>query len=165
VTSPVRRTRESAELLAAVLGKPLEEEPGFAEMEFGRWDGQTFPEVAAADPDLFRRWIGATDVAPPGGESFADVEARVLAALDRVLAAHARRTVVVVSHVTPIKTMVAHAIGAPLPALFRMELAPASVSVLTFRPADDTPRPTSSLRLYNARPPGVDALSIPATTW
>jgi hypothetical protein len=46
-----------------------------------------------------------------------------------------------------------------------MELAPASVSVLTFRPDNGTPRPTSSLRLYNARPPGVDALSIPGTAW
>ena len=49
VASPVRRTMESAELIAARLGKTVEVEPGFAEMEFGRWDGLTFAEVAERD--------------------------------------------------------------------------------------------------------------------
>ena len=70
----------------------------------------------------------------PGGvgESFRAVQTRVLAALERVLEEHAGKTVVVVSHVTPIKTLVAHALAAPLRAVFRMELTPASVTVLAF---------------------------------
>ncbi|MDZ5622499.1 bifunctional RNase H/acid phosphatase [Nocardioides sp. HM23] len=157
VCSPVRRTRESAEIVAAELGLPLEEEPGFAEMEFGAWDGLTFMEVAEEHKETFEAWLGDLDTAPPGGESFNVVEARVRAGLDRVLEQHAGRTVVVVSHVTPIKTLVANALKAPLEAVFRMELSPASVSVISFYPdrsATDGTGWHGSLRLYNALPPG-----------
>jgi probable phosphoglycerate mutase len=162
VASPVRRTRESAEILADVLGKQLVEEPGFAEMEFGAWDGMTFAEVAerhAADLDA---WLGSLDVPPGGGESFREVEERVLAGLQRVLDAHAGRTVVVVSHVTPIKTLVAHAVDAPLASVFRMELSPASVSVLSFfTGGSDGTEPRASMRMYNALPPGNDVFGGP----
>ena len=70
-----------------------------------------------------------------------------------MLAEHTGKTVVVVSHVTPIKTLVAHALEAPLLSVFRMELAPASVTVLSY--FDGGPKgdePMASMRLYNARP-------------
>ncbi|WP_246159615.1 bifunctional RNase H/acid phosphatase [Nocardioides antri] len=157
VCSPVRRTRESAEIVAAELGLPVEEEPGFAEMEFGAWDGLSFVEVAEKHKESLDAWLGDLDAAPPGGESFRTVETRVLAGLDRVLEQHAGRTVVVVSHVTPIKTLVASVLGAPLDAVFKMELSPASVTVLSFFPDPSAPEGTArrgSLRLYNALPPG-----------
>jgi ribonuclease H / adenosylcobalamin/alpha-ribazole phosphatase len=165
LTSPVRRTRESAELLAEVLGRPVEVEPGFAEMEFGAWDGLTFAEVAERDRAGLDAWLGRLDQAPQGGESFETVEARVLAALDRVRAAHEGRTVVVVSHVTPIKILVSRALGAPLEGVFRMELSPASVSVVSYYPEENGVPERASLRLYNARPPGSDAFSAAATSW
>jgi len=157
VTSPVRRTRESAEILAAVLGVAdrVEEEAGFAETEFGAWDGLTIGEVGERFPGQLEQWFSSTDYAPPGGESFEAVQQRVLAGLDRVLERHAGRTVVVASHVTPIKLLVAHAVGAPVTAGFKMELAPASVTVVSFY--DDG---NSSLRLYNAQPPGSGAFGI-----
>jgi broad specificity phosphatase PhoE/ribonuclease HI len=164
VASPVRRTMESAELIAERLGKTVEVEPGFAEMEFGRWDGLTFAEVAERDRAGLDAWLGSLDVPPPGGESFREVEARVLAALGRILEQHAGKTVVVVSHVTPIKTLVARALTAPLDAVFRMELSPASVTVLSFYPEVDGKSP-ARLRLYNARPPGDDAFSSAASAW
>ena len=154
VTSPVRRTRESAEIVAEVLGTKPSEEPGFAEMEFGVWDGLTFAEVGERHPEQLETWLGSLDVAPQGGESFRVVEARVRQGLERLLAEHAGRTVVVVSHVTPIKTLVAEALGAPLEAVFRMELSPASVTVVAFY-SDGR----ASLRLFNALPPGRDAFS------
>ena len=83
----------------------------------------------------------------------------MLATLDKVVAEHPGRTLVVVSHVTPIKTLVAYALDAPLQAIFRMELSPASVTVLSFFPEADVPVPRASLRIYNARPPGEDAFS------
>jgi len=156
VSSPVRRTRESAEIVAQQLGLPLEEEPGFAEMEFGEWDGRTFAEVAEGDKSGLDAWLGDLEAAPPGGESFRAVEKRVLAGLDRVLADHPGRIVVVVSHVTPIKTLVARALRAPLDAVFRMELSPASVSVVSFYPDQDGVK--GSLRLFNALPPGERGL-------
>jgi len=160
VASPVRRTRESAELLAQALGQPVTEEPGFAEMEFGAWDGMTFEEVAEQHADELETWLGSVDLVPGGtGESFRHVEERVLAALGRVLDEHAGRTVVVVSHVTPIKTLVAHTLDAPLLSVFRMELTPASVTVISFFDGDHGPR--STMRLYNATPPGQPPFGDP----
>jgi len=159
VASPVRRTRESADIAAAELGLEVVEEGGFAEMEFGDWDGMTFGEVAASDRERFDRWLGELTVAPPGGESFREVEDRVLAGLRRVLSSYAGKTVLVVSHVTPIKTLVAHAMGAGLASVFAMELSPASVSVISFYPdgrAELGRR--GSLRLYNALAPGSRSL-------
>jgi probable phosphoglycerate mutase len=163
VTSPVRRTRESAEILAARLGRDLVEEPGFAEMEFGAWDGLTFAEVRERYPDEIQGWLGALDVAPPGGESFGEVEKRVVAGLEQVLADHAGQTVLVVSHVTPIKILVARAVAAPLSALFRMELSTASVSVVSFVGGADTDAEgrRGSMRLYNAQPPGAGQMLDP----
>ena len=158
IASPVRRTLESAEILAERLGRTVEVEPGFAEMEFGGWDGLTFTEVAEQFPDELDAWLGSVDVAPGGGESFATVERRVLAGLQRVLDEHHGRTVLVVSHVTPIKTLVAHAVDAPLEAVFRMELSPASVSVVSFYTGGpDGTEARASMRMYNALPPGNDA--------
>ena len=153
VSSPVRRTLESAEILGDVLGHPVEVEDGFAEMEFGTWDGLTFAEVAEQYKDEMDVWLGSLDHAPGGGESFRAVEKRVLAARDRVIAEHTGKTIVVVSHVTPIKTLVAHALDAPLLSVYRMELAPASVTVLTyFEGGPQGDQPMASMRLYNARP-------------
>jgi ribonuclease H / adenosylcobalamin/alpha-ribazole phosphatase len=161
VTSPVRRTVESAQILAARLELPLVEEPGFAEMEFGSWDGMTFAEVQARQPEEIEAWLGSLDVAPGGGgETFREVEARVLAGLARVLERYAGRTVAVVSHVTPIKTLVAHAVDAPLTSLFRMELSTASVSVVSFVETEGE-GVRGSLRLYNAQPPGAGQMLDP----
>jgi ribonuclease H / adenosylcobalamin/alpha-ribazole phosphatase len=165
IASPVRRTRESADILAEVLGRPVEEEPGFAEMEFGAWDGLTFAEVAERDKPGLDAWLGQLDQAPDGGESFETVERRVLEALERVRTTHAGRTVVVVSHVTPIKILVSNALGAPLDGVFRMELSPASVSVVSYYPAENALPERASLRLYNATSPGNDAFAAAATSW
>ena len=157
VSSPVRRTLESAEILAERLGHSAITEPGFAEMEFGVWDGLTFDEVAASHRDSLDAWLGSLDAAPGEvGESFRVVEKRVLDGLQRVLENHAGRTVLVVSHVTPIKTLVAHALEAPLQSVFRMELAPASVTVVSyFNGGPDGDLPMASLRTFNGRPVGA----------
>jgi ribonuclease H / adenosylcobalamin/alpha-ribazole phosphatase len=119
----------------------------------------TFAEVGERHPEDLKAWLGSLDAAPGGGESFRVVQKRVLAGLERVLAEHAGRTVVVVSHVTPIKTIVAHALDAPLESVFRMELSPASITVVSWY--DDRP----SMRMYNALPPGNDVFSAGATRW
>ena len=153
VASPVRRTRETAEELATFLALDIVEEPGVAEMEFGSWDGLSFTEVHEKWPDELTAWLGDLDSAPHGGESFRVVEQRVLEGKDRLLRQYPGRTVVVVSHVTPIKTLVADALGAPLESVYRMELAPASVSAISyFDGGPDHDVPMASLRLYNARP-------------
>jgi len=147
VSSPVKRTHESAEIIGARLERPVLTDEGLAEMEFGTWDGLTFAEIQERHPDELDRWLGSLDEAPGGGESFRVVEKRVLGSLERLLSEYAGQTVLAVSHVTPIKVLVAHALSAPLEAVYRMEMAPASVTVLSFF-ADGH----ASLRMFNARP-------------
>ncbi len=125
-------------------------------MEFGSWDGMTFDEVRKQFPADLDTWLGAPDVSPGGhGESLLTVQKRVLASLDRLLEEHAGRSVLAVSHVTPIKLLVAHALAAPLESVFRMELAPASVTVLSFfedTSPDGERRTHAAMRMFNARP-------------
>ncbi|HTA11222.1 MAG TPA: histidine phosphatase family protein, partial [Streptosporangiaceae bacterium] len=127
LTSPLLRARQTAVAVADAVGVPLAEDVDLAETDFGSWEGLSFGEVMARWPDEMAAWMADADAAPPGGESFAAVAVRVDAALDRLVAAHQGRTVVVVSHVTPIKTIVCRALLAPTAALFRMHLDVASL--------------------------------------
>jgi ribonuclease H / adenosylcobalamin/alpha-ribazole phosphatase len=127
VTSPLQRARRTAQAVAEATGAPLQVENDLIEADFGKWEGLTFAEAAAQWPDEMMAWLANADVAPPGGESFATAAHRVLGALDRLLAAHPQRTMVLVSHVTPIKTLVCRAILAPPAALFRIHLDVASL--------------------------------------
>jgi broad specificity phosphatase PhoE len=122
VTSPLLRTVQTAQAVAAVTGAAVVTDDGFRETDFGAWEGLTFAEVRERWPAEISAWLADPEVAPPGGESFTDVSARVTAALDRVLAARAGQTVLIVSHVTPIKMLVTAALQAPPAALYRMHL-------------------------------------------
>ena len=122
VTSPLRRTVQTAQAVAAVTGAAVVTDDGFRETDFGAWEGLTFAEVRERWPAEISAWLADPEVAPPGGESFTDVSARVTAALDGVLAARAGQTVLIVSHVTPIKMLVTAALLAPPAALYRMHL-------------------------------------------
>jgi ribonuclease H / adenosylcobalamin/alpha-ribazole phosphatase len=122
VASPLRRTVQTAGEVAAVTGLPVAAEDGFRETDFGAWEGLTFAEVRERWPSEMTAWLADPEVAPPGGESFAEVSERVTAALDRVLAGRTGQRILIVSHVTPIKTLVTAALLAPPPALYRMHL-------------------------------------------
>ena len=127
VTSPLLRARQTAEAVARATGAPLEVSDDLAETDFGKWEGMTFAEIQERWPDELTAWLASVDVAPPGGESFAAVTRRVVAALDRLLAAHALKTLVLVSHVTPIKTLACRAMLAPPAAMYRIHLDVASL--------------------------------------
>ena len=122
VTSPLLRAVQTAQEVAAVTGAAVVTDDGFRETDFGAWEGLTFAEVRERWPAELAAWLADPAVAPPGGESFTEVSARVTAALHRVLAARTGQTVLIVSHVTPIKTLVAAALLAPPAALYRMHL-------------------------------------------
>jgi probable phosphoglycerate mutase len=127
VSSPLRRTRRTAEAVAEATGAPLVVDDDLVETDFGKWEGLSFAEAGAQDPDEMRAWMADPDAAPPDGESFATAGRRVLGALDRLLDAYPERTVLVVSHVTPIKTLLCRALLAPPAALFRIHLDVASL--------------------------------------
>ncbi|GAA2928855.1 bifunctional RNase H/acid phosphatase [Streptomyces enissocaesilis] len=145
VSSPLRRCRETADTVAARLGLDVRVEEGLRETDFGAWEGLTFGEVRERHPADLDSWLASPKAAPTGGgESFATVARRVSATRDKLIARHAGRTVLVVTHVTPVKTLVRLALGAPPESLFRMELSAASLSAVAYY-ADGN----ASLRLLN----------------
>jgi probable phosphoglycerate mutase len=128
VSSPLARAQQTAAAVASVLGVDVRTEDGFRETDFGDWEGYTFGEVRAKWPAEMDAWLASTAVAPPHGESFDDTAVRVRKARDRVLAAYGGSTVVIVSHVTPIKTLLRMALDAPMSSLYRMHLDLACLS-------------------------------------
>jgi len=122
VTSPLLRAARTAQEVAEVTGAPVLTDEGFRETDFGAWEGLTFAEVRQRWPAEMTAWLADPAVPPPGGESLAEVSARVTDALHRVLAGREQQTILIVSHVTPIKTLVAAALLAPPAAMYRMHL-------------------------------------------
>jgi probable phosphoglycerate mutase len=134
VASPALRARRTAEIVGEALGLPVRVDPGWRETDFGLWEGLTFAEVAERWPAETNAWLASAAVAPPDGESFAEVGRRVRVTRARTLARYPGQRVLVVSHVTPIKSLVQNALEAPARALFRMELSPASFSTVRYFP-------------------------------
>jgi probable phosphoglycerate mutase len=132
VSSPLLRTLQTAERVAHATGAAIDIEPGIAECAFGEWDGFTFAEVNERWPVELAAWLASTDVAPPGGESFAECRDRVDRARRDLLTRHAGQRVAVISHVTPIKLMTGICVDAPLTSLYRMELAPCSLTTIAW---------------------------------
>ncbi|WP_329386180.1 bifunctional RNase H/acid phosphatase [Streptomyces sp. NBC_01351] len=145
ICSPLRRCRETAQAVADRLGLDVTVEDGLREVDFGAWEGLTFAEVQERFPEDLQAWLDSPKAAPTGGgESFMAATRRISATRDRLLAAHAGRTVLLVTHVTPVKILVRLALGAPPEALFRMELSAASLSAVAYY-ADGN----ASVRLLN----------------
>ncbi|SNX58075.1 probable phosphoglycerate mutase [Streptomyces sp. TLI_55] len=145
LASPLARTRQTAAAVAERLGLDVTVEDGLRETDFGAWEGLTFGEVRERYPDDLNRWLADPDAEPTGGgESFAATATRIAATRDKLIATYAGRTVLLVTHVTPIKTFVRLALGAPPESLFRMELSAASLSAVAYY-ADGN----ASVRLFN----------------
>ena len=134
VTSPLLRAVRTAEEVAAVTGAQVVKDEGFRETDFGAWEGLTFAEVQERWTDEVRTWLADPAVAPPGGESFTEVSTRVTGALHRALAGREGQAILIVSHVTPIKTLVAAALLAAPAALYRMHLDVAALSEIDWYP-------------------------------
>ncbi|POX37604.1 bifunctional RNase H/acid phosphatase [Streptomyces sp. Ru73] len=133
VSSPLRRCRETAQVVAARLGLDVRIEDGLRETDFGAWEGLTFSEVRERHPADLNAWLGSARAEPTGGgESFAAVARRVALTRDKLRARYAGKTVLLVTHVTPVKTLVRLALGAPPESLFRMELSAASLSAIAY---------------------------------
>lgn len=147
LSSPTRRTRQTADVVAGALGLGVEVVDGWREISFGDWSGHTFAEVRDKWPDALNAWLYSPSVAPPGGESLESCARRVRNARNAVLTTYGGKTVVVVSHVTPIKLTVRGVLEAPPAAVFKMELRPGSVTEVEWY-ADGL----ASLRCFNVQP-------------
>jgi ribonuclease H / adenosylcobalamin/alpha-ribazole phosphatase len=134
VTSPLERCVRTAEIVVGgprgPRGAPIVIDDDLVECDFGEWEGLTFADVRARWPDEMTRWLASTAVAPPGGEALDAVAARVERAAARVRANYPAGTVVVVSHVSPIKLMLRDALAAGHAFLHRCHLDPAGLSTI-----------------------------------
>jgi ribonuclease H / adenosylcobalamin/alpha-ribazole phosphatase len=144
VSSPLLRARQTAQPVADALDMPLIVHEGLVETDFGAWEGLTFAEARERDPDLHARWITDTSVAAPDGESMDAVHRRVRRVRDQLITQHADATLVVVTHVTPVKALLRMALDAGPAVLHRLHLDLASLSIAEFYP--DGP---ASVRLVN----------------
>lgn len=132
ITSPLSRARQTAQAIGRAAGLEPRLDDGFRELDFGAFEGLTFAEARAQYPDQLAAFLAATANPAPGGESVEHVAARAAVARDRALTRFPRKTVLIVTHVTPIKALLCQALGAPLGSVHRMELAAASLSVIDY---------------------------------
>ncbi|MGS2809841.1 bifunctional RNase H/acid phosphatase [Nocardia sp. MW-W600-9] len=144
VTSPLQRARSTAEAAAVELDVPLRVLDGLIETDFGDWEGLTFAEAAQRDPQLHADWLGDPSVPAPGGESFDQVRERIESVRRDLVGLYPGENIVVVSHVTPIKTLLQLALGVGPSLLYRLHLDLASLCIAEFYPDGG-----ASVRLVN----------------
>lgn len=133
LTSPLERTRETAAPTEARTGRPAAVDPGLLECDFGEWTGEELSRLSR-----LKAWT-TVQRAPstfrfPGGESFVEMQARTVDAVDRARTAHEGGVVVCFSHADPIKAALAHALGTHLDLFQRIVVSPCSVSAIAYPP-------------------------------
>jgi ribonuclease H / adenosylcobalamin/alpha-ribazole phosphatase len=132
VSSPLRRARQTATIVGAELGLPVAVEDGLRENDFGSWEGLTLAEIRDRWPAECSAWMSDPHRAAPGGESLADTASRAERSHRELLRRYAGSTVVVVSHITPIKALVRVALQAPLSVLYRLYLGSACLTEIAW---------------------------------
>jgi broad specificity phosphatase PhoE len=128
VASPLGRARETA----AAFGRPVEIDERWIELDYGDWEGRPLRDVG---PEVWSAWRADVDYRPPGGETLAELGQRVRAACDDLAEAAASGTVVVVTHVSPVKAAVAWALGGGDAMTWHLYVAPASITRIDPRDA------------------------------
>ena len=128
--SPFERARHTAEIALAGLGLPLTVVDDLRELSLGEWEGCAVEEIRTRPGDPYARWVrDPVQCPPPGGEPLADVQARVLRAVERITAAHPNGDdVLIVSHGGVISALLAHCFGLPLSSIWRIAVANCSLS-------------------------------------
>jgi probable phosphoglycerate mutase len=144
VTSPAARARRTAEVVAAACGLPVRVDDALREIDFGRWEGRTADEVARDWPDDLAAWRAGRPIRVPGGETVAAVAARAATARAAAVRSHPGATVVLVSHLYPVRLSVLDALGAGHAAVQRMVLEPTAVTEIRVGPGD-----AATLHRYN----------------
>jgi probable phosphoglycerate mutase len=144
LSSPLGRARETAAAVAEAAGSDVEVADGLIETDFGAWERLTFAQASARDPELHGRWLADPALPAPDGESFDAVHRRVRRVRDDLIARIGGGTVIVVSHVTPIKSLLRMGLDAGPSLLYRLHLDLASLSIVEFHPDGN-----ASVRLVN----------------
>jgi len=132
ITTPLRRTTETAEMLEATGWAPRDRivEAAFAEQDFGAWEGSTHDALGLeGSPDYTAFWDNPARNRPPGGESFADLTERVSAAFAILTDAHPAQDIVLIGHGGSIRAIVATILGMTPENALALEISPLSLSL------------------------------------
>ncbi|MEW6323769.1 MAG: alpha-ribazole phosphatase [Nitrospirota bacterium] len=133
--SDLQRAAQAARLIAVARGVPLTLTPALREKHFGRWEGLTYEEAEAQFPDQWREWLAdPPDSRPPGGETYREVEARVMGLVERLLREHAGQSVLLVAHGGVNRVILCHAMGLSLQHVFRIEQDHAALNRIDYFP-------------------------------
>jgi broad specificity phosphatase PhoE len=136
-SSPQPRARETAEFLGELLDDSVKIAPQLDEIDYGEWTGRSFNDLRSiAQWRDFNSLRSCTRV--PGGELMIEVQARVLELMESLCHSHPAMTVALVSHADVIRGALAHCLGMPLDLMLRLEISPASISVVAME--QDGPR-------------------------
>jgi probable phosphoglycerate mutase len=130
--SPITRARETAQPIARAVKRALRIERDLADLDIGEWTGLSLKQ-AARRPEWETVQRNPSSFRFPGGESFPEMQTRMTSALGKIVARHSGQVVVAVSHADPIKAAVAQALGTPLDLFQRIMIAPASITVVSYR--------------------------------
>src|SRR5262249_47625623 len=129
--SPLERTRETAAPIAKAVGQRVRVARGLIEADFGEWTGADLKKLFKL-PEWKQVQRYPSGFRFPGGESFAEMQTRIVTAVDGLVRAHPGAVVVAVSHADPIKAVVAHAMGAHLDLFQRIVVSPCSVTAILY---------------------------------
>jgi len=138
VSSPASRARDVAEAIAAPRGLVGSEDERLHEFDQGELDGLALAEMRERYAEFLERWRSEdpTELRMPGGETFGEVQARVVGACEELAAANPEGAVAVVSHNFTLRAALCHAMGVPLANFRRFRTDLASVSVVTVEPGE-----------------------------
>lgn len=136
ISSPLRRTKETAEIIGKATGLQIEFDEIWRECDFGVWDGMSIAEVKNDYPEDYAMWVSTSSFAPPGGESYESAMARAVQGLLSIAADYPGKKVCVVTHNGMIKTALAAAIKAEPSAIFNLDVSPASISSISIWESD-----------------------------
>ncbi|WP_175934678.1 bifunctional RNase H/acid phosphatase [Corynebacterium sp. Marseille-P4321] len=133
VASPRRRAQQTAQAATDALGfETFDTVEDFREIDFGAFEGLTRDEAIAKDPDAFDHWQSSPNNAPPEGESITSFHRRVTRARLKLQERYEGKTVLVVTHMMPIKSVVRQALGSNAESLQHFFLDLASITVVEF---------------------------------
>ena len=133
VSSPLRRAADTASRIHEASGAEFRKDDRLMEGSFGEWEGLTRDEVinrCARDKELLLKWEGNPSIPPPGGESGEDVQRRAVSLVEDLAGEFPGDSIALVSHVGPIKALLAAALGITLNASRRLFLDPGTISVV-----------------------------------
>jgi broad specificity phosphatase PhoE/ribonuclease HI len=136
ITSPLQRTRQTAEIISKATGLPISVDAIWTECSFGVWDGMSIDEVRGAFPEEYAHWLASTSYAPPEGESYESAMARALQGLLSLVDEYPGKKVCVVTHNGIIKTALAAAMKVDSTAIFNIDVSPCSISTISIWPSD-----------------------------